>query len=1008
MNDQAKPQRENAGAGNRWVQVLLLALLGTAGVIGAFLLLVQPPPDLPSDPTLLDQERVEQASAALNATRYELAKTTALQIASGSPFYERSRLIAGEAAMRSGSNADAMTHYLAIADRTSSDALVAAFSLAELYRSEGRIEEAIARYLHVYRNDPRDAATHERLAFLYGITGQRWESMPHYLGLIKAQQWTLDSLAMLGDIERAIEQPSYINTLKLQQPNDPWVRLAQAAWALTDGDETSAKPLLQSVVRDRPTLIAAQALLGEVLLSADEAEYREWEAKLPAGADEHADIWFVRGVKARGEGEMRLATGYFAEAVRLRPEHRRATYQLSQVLALVNEPGAEAFVERTKQQVELGQTIDMILKSRGEDPQSMRRAAELSKEMGRYWEAWAWALTVAKMHPQETWMGPLVNQIGQSLTESLPRTLPSADLLTSVDLSSYVNEAKKHSAAKVVTSVPEKSSSASVAQIRFAEETNVGIDFTFDNGPDAATLGVRMFEQTGGGIGIIDFDADGWPDLYFTQGAAWKTGEPASTPSLDRHDALYRNVQGERFTEVSGLAGIQDLAFSQGVSVGDYDADGFADIYVANIGQNQLWCNNGDGTFTNRTDMLGSQLTQWSTSCVMADLDGDGLSDLFEANYLQGKGVYEIICEGKGCSPKVFAGSPDQLHLNRGDGHFTLIPDATPKKESKGLGVVAAAFGKDSKLSLFVANDQVPNFFLSSEPTADGKIVLRDRALMRGLAYNVDGLAMACMGIAADDIDGNGRVDLLVTNFADEPNSLYLQDAPGLFVDATRASGMQGPSFPYVGWGTQFLDADCDGQMDVVVVNGHVDDYRDRGGMYHMPPQFYHNIGRARFEVSKPAEVGDYFGKLFLGRGLARVDWNRDGRMDFVVSNIGMPASLVSNTTVDAGKSLQIKLHGTSSSRDAVGTTVTVVTDKGQWTKQLVAGDGYMASNERMLQFGIADSTEIHSVAVQWPAGGQWEWTRAKATNATTVDPGMTLHIVEGMDRVISEISTAE
>lgn len=154
MNDKAKPQRENAGAGNRWVQVLLLALLGTAGVIGAFLLLVQPPPDLPSDPTLLDQERVEQASAALNATRYELAKTTALQIASGSPFYERSRLIAGEAAMRSGSNADAMTHYLEIADRTSSDALVAAFSLAELYRSEGRIEEAIARYLHVYRNDP--------------------------------------------------------------------------------------------------------------------------------------------------------------------------------------------------------------------------------------------------------------------------------------------------------------------------------------------------------------------------------------------------------------------------------------------------------------------------------------------------------------------------------------------------------------------------------------------------------------------------------------------------------------------------------------------------------------------------------------------------------------------------------------------------------------------------------------------------------------------------------------
>ncbi len=1005
MNDQAKPQRIHAGSGNRWVQVLLLALLGTAGVIGAFLLLVQPPPEVSSDPTLVDQERIEQAGAALNATRYELAKSTALQVASDSPFYERSRLIAGEAAMRLGSNAEAMTHYLEIADKTSSDALVAAFSVAELYRAEGRIEEAVSRYLHVYRNDPRDAATHERLAFLYGITGQRWESMPHYLGLIKTQQWTLDSLAMLGDIERAIEQPSYINTLKLQQPNDPWVRLAQAAWALTDGDEAIAKPLLQSVVRDRPNVIAAQAMLGEVLLSADEAEYRAWEAQLPSEANEHADIWFVRGVKARGAGEMRLATGNFAEAVRLRPEHRRATYQLSQVLALVNEPGAEKFVERTKQQVELGQAMDVILKSRGADPQSMRRASELSKEMGRYWEAWAWALTAAKMHPQETWMGPLVNQVGQSLSESLPRTIPSADLLTSVDLSSYVNEAQEHSVAKVVTSVPETSSSVSVAKIRFVEETDVGIDFTFDNGPDEATPGVRMFEQTGGGVGVIDFDADGWPDLYFTQGSPWKTGQTISTPSTDRHDALYRNVQGERFIEVSALAGIQDLDYSQGLAVGDYDADGFADIYVANIGQNQLWCNNGDGTFTKRTDMLGSQLTQWSTSCVMADFNGDGLSDLFEANYLQGEGVFEIICEEKGCSPKVFAGAPDQLYLNRGDGHFSLIPDATPKKESKGLGLLAAAFGKDAKLSLFVANDQVPNFFLTSEPTADGNIVFRDRALMRGLAYNVDGLAMACMGIAADDIDGNGRVDLLVTNFADEPNSLYLQDAPGLFVDATRASGMQGPSFPYVGWGTQFIDADCDGQMDVVVVNGHVADYRDRGGMYQMPPQFYHNIGRARFEVSAPAEVGEYFGKLFLGRGLARTDWNRDGRMDFVVSNIGMPASLVSNNTIDAGKSLQIKLHGTSSSRDAIGTRVTLATDKGQWTKQLVAGDGYMASNERMLQFGIAGSTEIRAITVQWPAGGRWEWS---LTNATKVDPGMTLHIVEGMDRVVSEVSTAE
>ncbi len=501
-----------------------------------------------------------------------------------------------------------------------------------------------------------------------------------------------------------------------------------------------------------------------------------------------------------------------------------------------------------------------------------------------------------------------------------------------------------------------------------------------------------MFEQTGGGVGVIDFDLDGWPDLYFTQGGNWPTGQAKPTSDPNVHDHLYRNLGGEQFRQVAAQAGVLNLGFGQGLTVGDFDSDGFPDLFVANIGANQLLRNNGDGTFSDVSQLLGSLPDQWTTSCVMVDLNGDGLLDIYAVNYLTGDNVFELICGGKACSPKVFPGAPDEVYLNQGDGSFLQLANATPQQEAKGLGVLAARFGDDPLPGLFIANDQVPNFFLqvTPDPADSSAIQLTDRALLRGLAYNVDGLAMACMGIAADDLTGNGLLDFLVTNFMDEPNSLYLQDAPGLFIDATRAAGLQQPSFPYVGWGTQFFDADLDGQSDLVVTNGHVDDYRSEGKLYQMPPQFFINRGRARFEQLTADTLGDYFSDNYLGRGLAKLDWNRDGLVDFAVSNINQQATLVSNQTSGAGGYLNVELVGTTSARDCIGAGVAVTSDKGNWKRQLVAGDGYQASNQRLLQFGLGDATEVQTVTVNWPSGSRTIIENLPVNSAVSIVEGAT------------------
>jgi hypothetical protein len=240
------------------------------------------------------------------------------------------------------------------------------------------------------------------------------------------------------------------------------------------------------------------------------------------------------------------------------------------------------------------------------------------------------------------------------------------------------------------------------------------------------------------------------------------------------------------------------------------------------------------------------------------------------------------------------------------------------------------------------------------------------------------------MGIAADDANGDGRLDFFITTFSNESDTLYLQDAAGMFVDASRTSGLRAPSWPFIGWGTQFLDAELDGEPDLVVANGHVDEY-------HMRPQFFRNVGGGRFVELLADAAGPFFGQEYRGRGLARLDWNGDGRMDFVVSNIGQPAALVTNQSTGVGRYFNVRLHATRAARDAIGSIVTLAVPGRSWTKQLVAGDGYMATNERMLQFGLGEAEQVTELTVDWPSGGR--------TTVHNLPVNATVELVEGLPR---------
>lgn len=918
-------------------------------------------------------ELLQQASLALEQQEYAAAESFANQVLSRDAASVPAALLAGRAAAQQNRHADALEYWNRIPDDGSSEAIAARTEAGDVLLVQLKQPSAAEReFRRILPQQPSNVVANDRLAYLLGISARSREAVRFRLKLIELDQFEPVHLFLLCMGDTALENIELLDEFHSAAPGDPMPLLGLARHAMDQQDTERAAALLKQIIAASPRLLEAKIRQGRLLLeTAREPDFIHWHASLPAEAEQHAELWVLRGTWALRNSQPESAIRCLWEAVKRDPNHERANYQLGQLLIAQQETQqAQPFLDRSRLLERYFTAVKIAWT--GEDAAAIRQAAELAESLGLIWEAYGWYRLTTKHFPHLGWAANGYQQLKPRLSRlSHERAITDAHPTQHLDLSHMPLP-------RFPTTVESPGEShggtpALASQVSFDDSANsAGLSFAYFNGASLQQQTRKMYEFNGGGIAILDYDSDGWPDVYLTQGCRWPPDNEQPTTS----DGVFRNHSGNSFQDVTQDTRLNEFEFSAGATVGDFNSDGFPDLYVANLGANRFFENNGDGTFTDITDATGTAADAWSSSCVLADLNGDAHPDLYVVNYLTGSDVFSRVCpEGgvvRSCSPRHFPAAWDQLYINRGDESFRAITrDAgILNPDGKGLGIVAADSSGTGRLDLFIANDAVPNFyFVNVTAESDRDVAFREQALLSGLSLNEDGRPEACMGVAAGDANGDGLIDLFVSNFHNESNTLFQQHSEHLFQDSTRQARLHDPSLKLLGFGTQFLDAELDGDLDLFVTNGHIDDFRDTGVPYRMPPQLFANDGTGRFDELKAESLGRFFQGTYLGRGAARVDWNRDGLDDLVISHLHAPVALLTNTSSDVGRYVAVRLVGVDSSRDAIGTVLTAEIQGRTLVRQLTAGDGYQASNERRVIFGLGDDQQIDALHVRWPSG---------------------------------------
>jgi hypothetical protein len=644
-------------------------------------------------------------------------------------------------------------------------------------------------------------------------------------------------------------------------------------------------------------------------------------------------VWFA--AQAGDTGRERRALEALIQRV---PGRLQAVERLAEIELNTGRADRAAQLRKRKAELDRAKTRYEILVARP-STEALRHATEmarLAESLGRSFEARAlWSLVLERT-PEDPEAG--------AARERLDRAVPTrgetiSDLLAELEY----------------TRPPAFSDDAEA----------VGLRFRFDNG---ATPSRQLPETMSGGVGLLDYDGDGWLDVYLVQGGPF----PPDPRAHRGGDRLFRNRGDGRFEDATSASGIASLeqGYGHGVAVGDYDNDGHPDLFVTRWRAYALYRNRGDGTFSDVTDEVGlGGDRDWPTSAAFADLDGDGDLDLYVCHYLEWDADHPDPCwdEEKKvyryCAPHRFRHGPDHLFRNDG-GRFADVTREAGISDwhGQGLGVVANDLDGDGKLDLFVANDQSANYLFLNR----GGMKFEEVGEISGAAANASGAYRAGMGVACGDLDGDGRPDLAVTNFYNESTTFYKNLGDGIFADQSTSIGLTIPSRYRLGFGNVFLDADNDGRLDLATANGHVDDYGPEVP-YAMPAQLF--LGG---DAGRLTDVSDRAGPPWqvsrVGRGLARGDLDNDGRVDLLLVAHDGPLAYFHNRT-DGGHFLTLRLEGRASNRDAVGTRVTVVAGGRRQVAWRFGGGSYQSASDPRLHFGLGDAGRVESVEVAWPSG---------------------------------------
>lgn len=543
----------------------------------------------------------------------------------------------------------------------------------------------------------------------------------------------------------------------------------------------------------------------------------------------------------------------------------------------------------------------------------------------------------------------------------------------------------------VSQSKPEPKKSA----VKFTDVAqSAGINFVNASSPEKKYI----VESMSGGVAMFDFDNDERLDIYLVNS---NTVEASLAKKPRPKAALYRNLGNGRFEEIAAKAGVDDPGWTMGVSVADYDNDGFDDLYVTCFGPNKLYRNLGNGKFEDVTGKAGIGDPRFSTGAAWGDYDRDGDLDLFVANYVDFK-LDELPQFGKGaqcqyrgipvqCGPRGLLGGGDTLYRNNGNGTFTDVSKQAKVNDPNGLyglGVMWTDFDDDGWPDIFVANDTTPNFAYRNNH--DGTFT--EIGFTSGLAVDENGNEQACMGVSIGDYDRDGRFDLVVTNFADDYNTLYHKNADGTFSDASRATKTADASLPFLGWGVKLFDYDNDGWLDLFVANGHVYPQVEGaypGGMYGQRKLLYRNLRDGTFaEVA--AETGEALLKRRVSRGAAFGDYDEDGDVDVIVNELdGAPMLLRNDGGNQAGNWISLKLIGAGkSNRNAVGARVKLTAGGSTQIGEVHAGDSYLSHSDWRLHFGLGAANAVTELAIQWPSGATEKIAKPTINRSLTILEG--------------------
>ena len=924
------------------------------------------------------RELIRQARSAQLRGDIEGAKQIVDRILRQVPHHAESNLLRCDLALQEGDYNFALDCLARIGDRPAATAARARFREGLVFLQLGRAAEAEARFLKSCSLDPTAHDAESKLRELYMLELRREDFRALLRSRRATRPWSLADLLdfiVVGHVPRFLagNWNERIEALTRIDPDDIQSQLALAIYHAAMGRHQDSAEVARSLLEKTPHHPMATAILAEGLIELGKVEEAEsLLEQVPAEIRTHPWILRSQGRAAFVSGQYQLAAEKLRDSLRLEPGNPSVIYQLGLCLERVGAT-TEAAV-RVRSGSELGSVVDraqQILKQSqlDRDPRETTKLvldlAELLAECDLWEDAQYCCEFVLRYDPRN-------GKATELHARTLPKLLERGDSTRLTSTTCPVHKSERDTASqshRAPLPIAVRSASPLFEEV----SSKLGLSFEYFTGQ---TGNKYLIETLGGGVAAFDYDGDGWPDLYFPQGSRF----PPDSQDLTHRDLLARNARGEAFVDVTEAAGLGDLNFSIGCAAGDWDNDGFADLLVANYGRNRAYHNNGDGTLSDVSQELGLDAQGMNTSLALADLDQDGDLDLYVVNYLAS---IDVCRDRRGevfaCHPSMFQAEQDLLFENQGNGRFLDVTAESGVKapDGKGLGIVVADLDNDTWPDIYIANDSTPNFLfrnLGRRVSGEAKSSLRfeECALASGAAVSRNGQARAGMGIACADFDGNGFLDLYVTNYYLEANALFLNQGRMTFVDSVRPASLVADTTPLLGFGTQALDADLDGHLDLFVANGHVDDYRrqDPNVMWKMPPKLYLGSGNLEFEdVSSSA--GAYFQGEYLGRGVMRLDWNRDGRPDLVVVHQNERAVMLENATATAFHRVVLALVGTSSNRDGLNTRFWVTTGPDRRMQEVTGGDGYLASNERRQVIGLGERATIDKLEILWPSGRQ-------------------------------------